>query len=132
VAQLHNSRLVRGLLLVAGVISLGVGIVGIFLPLLPTAPLVILAAACFRAGLPSLSRMVDGPPLVRPDAARVVSPSQRALSRQGARLIAMLIGFGGSIMLFVRPAWAQLLCAVVALALAVLLYRIPSRDGPRS
>jgi hypothetical protein len=43
----------------------------------------------------------------------------------------MLVGFGGSIILFVRPVWAQLVCALVALVLAALLYRIPSRDAPR-
>jgi len=37
----------RILLLIAGVISLVVGIIGAFLPLLPTVPLVLLAAFCF-------------------------------------------------------------------------------------
>jgi len=37
----------RILLLIAGVLSLVVGIIGAFLPLLPTVPLVLLAAYCF-------------------------------------------------------------------------------------
>lgn len=37
-----------------GVISLALGIIGIFLPLLPTTPLVLLAAFCFSKGSPRL------------------------------------------------------------------------------
>lgn len=38
----------------AGLLSLGIGIIGIFLPVLPTTPLVLLAAFCFGKGSPRL------------------------------------------------------------------------------
>jgi uncharacterized membrane protein YbaN (DUF454 family) len=45
-----SSRFVRGLWTAAGTISLGLGILGIILPLLPTTPFLLLAAFCYLKG----------------------------------------------------------------------------------
>ncbi|MEC7257498.1 MAG: YbaN family protein, partial [Pseudomonadota bacterium] len=47
-------RAMRPLWTLAGLLSLAVGILGIFLPVLPTTPLVLLAAFCFGKGSPRL------------------------------------------------------------------------------
>ncbi|MFO7677348.1 MAG: YbaN family protein [Thermoplasmatota archaeon] len=45
-----KNRIVKALLIVAGTLSLALGIIGIFLPLLPTTPFLLLAAACYARG----------------------------------------------------------------------------------
>ena len=57
---------VRGLCLVLGLLALGVGVLGIFLPLLPTTPLVLLAAYFFSKGSPAFYHWLLALPKIGP------------------------------------------------------------------
>ncbi len=124
----HGSPVVRALFLVAGILSLGAGIAGIFLPVLPTTPLVILAAACFaRSYRPFhewlLAHRRFGPTLREWHEHRAI-PYRTKLTAIAMMAAAMT----ASIAFFVGPLWLDVLLAALGVGLAVWLYRLPSRD----
>jgi uncharacterized protein len=113
-----------------GVLAFALGVAGVFLPLLPATPLLILSAACFaRAYRPFYEWMLRhrwiGPMLHEWYAHRSLPYATKVVA-----IVTMLVSFGISIAFFVRPAWLKLLLALLALGLATWLYRIPSRPRP--
>jgi uncharacterized membrane protein YbaN (DUF454 family) len=130
-ATLHRSRWVRALFLMAGSICVALGVIGLFLPLLPTTPFLLLAAACYARGSRRfydwlLANRTFGP-LIHEWRTHRSIPYKTKLSA----IALMSATLGISIVFFVRPLWLKLLLAAMGLALAVWMYRMPSRDRPR-
>jgi uncharacterized membrane protein YbaN (DUF454 family) len=123
----HGSPIVRALFFVAGITALGCGIAGIFLPVLPTTPLVLLAAACFaRSYRPFhewlLANRLFGPMIHEWHEHRSI-PYRTKITA----IVMMSVTLGASIVFFVRPAWLQAALAAFGLGLAAWMYRLPSR-----
>jgi uncharacterized membrane protein YbaN (DUF454 family) len=102
VSSVHNSRMVRLAYLIAGFLLLALGIIGAFLPLMPTTIFVILAAACFARSSARLERWLLGHkrfgPLI------VAWRTERAIPRRAKVLaaIGMVLGYG-SFLIGARP-----------------------------
>ncbi|MBS3962326.1 MAG: YbaN family protein [Sandarakinorhabdus sp.] len=114
----------RGFWLMLGGLSLALGAIGAFLPILPTAPFLILAAACFARGSPRVERwMLDHPrfgQLIRNWRERGAIPLRAKLLAVGG-----MAGGYAVALLAVRPdpVVAVPLAAVLALVAAWILSR---------
>lgn len=130
--RLHSSRSVRVLFIVCGVISLAFGIAGALLPVLPTTPFVLLAAACFARGSPRFHDWLLAHPLFGPIIFEWNEYGSIPWRTKIVALVLMSTTFTISIVFFVEPRWLQIMLALFAVTLAIWLYRVPSRDRPGS
>ncbi len=125
----HRSPAVRWLLIAAGVACVLLGLVGILLPLLPTTPLLLLAAACFARSSRRfhewlLANRTFGPLILEWEKHRSI-PRRTKLTA----IALMSTTLAVSIVFFVEPRWLQALLAAFGVGLALWLYRIPSREA---
>ena len=124
-------RALRAAYLAAGFVFLGLGLLGVALPVLPTTPFLLLALACFarsseRCHRWVLEHPVLGPPLREWRQYRSIPYRVKLLAI--AMMTASLVL---SIVLFVPKGWLQVAVALFGALLAAWLYSIPSRDRPR-
>lgn len=119
------TKAVRMLWLLAGIVALGLGMLGIFLPLLPTTPFVLLAAWCFSRGSTRceawlLNHRVLGP-MVRDWRER------RAVPLRAKQLATVMMTLGSAYAGTRLPlAWCWVPAACCA-CVALWLWRLPNR-----
>lgn len=109
-----------------------IGGVGVVLPLLPTTPFVLVAAACFAKSSPRmhawlLANRVFGPVIMDWEKKKCIS-----LKVKLSALTMMIVVGGASIVLFVPPGWPRLagLGLIVLGCLVVLSLKACPGDGP--
>ena len=126
----HDSLTLRALFAVLGGVFLAAGAAGIFLPVLPTVPLWLVAAACFaRSSTRVYNWMLNhrhfGHPLREWRRHRAIPWRAK---RAGIALIAL--SFAVTIV-FLLDEWpARLAVGVSGIALGSWLWNLPSRDAP--
>jgi hypothetical protein len=126
----HDSRLVRGLYLGAGFVFVAIGVLGIFLPVLPAMPFMLLAAACFARGSARfynwlLNNRTFGPTILEWRRHRSIPWRTKMMA------IALMSGtLAVSIVFYVEDAYLQWALGAMGLLLAAWLYSVPSRDRP--
>ena len=128
--DLHPSATVRWLLVAVGVVATLLGIVGAFVPVLPTTPFLLVAAACFARASPKLDRMLTGSATFGPT---ILEWRRHRSIPWRTKLVAiglMSAMIAVSAVVFVPTWWGKALLAAIGVSTGVWLWRIPSRDRP--
>jgi uncharacterized protein len=126
----HDSPVMRGLYLALGTAFVVLGGIGLIMPLLPTTPFLLLAAACYaRASSRFYNALLNhrsfGPLIVEWRRHRSIPWRVKITA-----IVLMSATLASSIVFFVDYVPLKIALAFLGVMLAIWLYRIPSRDRP--
>jgi uncharacterized membrane protein YbaN (DUF454 family) len=124
----HPSLSVRAALVLVGSGFVVLGLAGILLPVLPTTPFLLVAAACYarasrRFYNALLNNRLFGPAILEWQQHRAINYRTKLTA-----IALMSLTLAVSIVFFVKDASLQSVLALLGLLLAAWLYRTPSRD----
>jgi len=118
------SRPMRWLLKIVAVVSLLLGVIGAFLPIMPTVPFVLLAAWAAARSSPRLSHWLETHPQMGPP---IRDWRQGGVVRRRAKWLATVMMSGGAVSLayFARPWWVAAVAIALMASVAVWLWQRP-------
>jgi uncharacterized membrane protein YbaN (DUF454 family) len=106
-------------------VSLALAAAGVFLPLLPTTPFLLLASWCFLRGSPAAHRWMHSHPRFGPYLSAYEEGRGIPLRAKVAALALMWASIGAAIA-FVDVAWARVGMAAVAAGVTIYLLTLPT------
>lgn len=126
--KLVENRLLRMLLVAIGWLAVILGVIGLFLPVMPTVPFLLLAVACFaRSSERFHSWLVDHRhlgPLIR----MYISGAGMPLRAKVSAVIMIWLSLLISAFLLVKLIWVRLLLIGIGACLTFYLLRLPTID----
>ncbi|MEO8483350.1 MAG: YbaN family protein [Acidobacteriota bacterium] len=119
-----TARLLKGLLVVCGTIAVALGVIGIFVPLMPTTVFLLLAAACYarssdRFYQKLMSNRWLGSYIRNSREGRGMTRRQKIVT-----LSMLWVGIGASAVWSVESAWLRALLVAIALGVTVHVARL--------
>ncbi len=124
---LHDSPIIRAMYMGAGFLAIFLGALGAFLPILPTTPFILLAAACFARGSEYFHRKLLGNRIAGPIIYEWAT--YRSIPRRVKRWVYLLIAISfSSSILIVPETWQKLMLILIGSILVFFIWRIPIRE----
>lgn len=114
-------RIFKPMLTAAGIVCVGLGVIGIFVPLLPTTPFLLLAAICFARSSPRLLHWLNhnrwfGSYIRNYREGRGIPRREKIVT-----IAALWLTIGISVIFFITMPWVKFLLIAIALAVTVHL-----------
>ena len=119
--------ILRAFLLAGGLLSTGLAVLGIFLPLLPTVPLLLLAAACFVRSSARLHRWLLDHPRLGPLVSGYLDGEGMPLRAKVSAILLIWISIPLSAWL-VPLLWVSVLLIILGLAITIYLLSLPTLE----
>jgi uncharacterized membrane protein YbaN (DUF454 family) len=126
----HDSLALRALFATLGAAFLAAGAVGIFVPVLPTVPLWLVAAACFARSSSRVYNWMLNHRHFGPGIREWRHHRSIPWRAKRAALVLLAASFGATLLFFLESWPARAAMGTGGILLAAWIWRIPSRDAP--
>ncbi|OPL19180.1 MAG: hypothetical protein AVO35_12065 [Candidatus Aegiribacteria sp. MLS_C] len=120
--------LLKPLLAVAGTLSLVLGIIGIFLPLLPTTPLLLLAAACYARSSRRFYRWLMGNRWFGEYVRNYRDGRGVTMPHKVLTLALLWATIGLTVLLAVSVLWVEILLLLIAVGVTVHVLKLRTME----
>ena len=118
-----TSRLMKAVLIVCGTICVGLGVLGIFLPLMPTTVFLLLAAACYARSSERFHRRLVEHPWLGP----YIRQRNGLSTRQKAIILGLLwVSLGATMIWTARAPWLRVLLVAIGVGVTLHVARLPA------
>ncbi|HYO42121.1 MAG TPA: YbaN family protein [Candidatus Limnocylindrales bacterium] len=124
-ATADRSRPIRIAFAIVGTVALAIGLLGIVVPVLPTTPFLLLAAACYARASTRLYAWLLGQPTLGPIIVQWRETGSMAPAVKTRAIIVVVVTFGVSIFV-VEPLLFRVLLGLTGGIVTVFLVRIPT------
>ena len=119
------NTLIRRTVFIFGWFSLVMGVIGIFLPLLPTTPFILLSAACFARSSPRFYAWITSHHRYGPMIANYLAGNGLPLKAKVMAISLLWFSVGLTALVLVSLVWAKLAMFITALAVSLYILRLP-------
>lgn len=126
-AESLRSKTWKLLLLGLGLLSTALGVLGIFLPVLPTVPLLLLAAACFARSSEKFYRWLLDHPRLGPLVGNYLDGEGVPLRAKVSAITLIWLSISISALLLVPLPWVRVLLFAIAIGVTFYLLWLPTR-----
>lgn len=117
----------RRIIFFCGIVSLAIGIMGIFLPLLPATPFLILATICFAKSLQRMYQWLLTNKFCGEYIANYRENKAISLKHKTISLLLLWIAIGYSIFYVADRLWLQILLIIIALGVTIHIVSMSTR-----
>lgn len=129
--QLAGSRVVRALLIAAGSVLVGIGVLGLFLPLLPSTVFFLLAGICYGKSSPGAYRWLTTNRLFGEQYRHYQEHRGATVRTKVIALATLWGGIAASAILFHLPLWVDAILVVIATGVSIHLIQLRTIAGGR-
>lgn len=126
--EVIGSSALRYLLIALGFVCIALGVLGIFLPLLPTVPLLLLAAACFARGSDRCYSWLIEHRHLGPVVQAYMDGKGMPMRAKLTALCLIWLTIPMTVVFAINGTWARALLLFIGLAVSIYLLRLPLRQ----